>query len=59
MKQFGKILYRGELIRGRVEFVDAKARGSRAVLSKRETIVRRAPRTQTLAVRGFENWLRA
>lgn len=58
MGQFGKILYLGEPIRMRVGFVDTKMRGNRAVLSEREIIVRRASETQTLAVRGLENWLR-
>ena len=58
VKLSGEILYRGELTRVRVEFVDTKARGNRVVLSEGEIVVRRGPETQTPAVRGLENWLR-
>ena len=58
VRQSGEILYRGELIRVRVEFVDTKARGNRVVLSEGEIVVRRGPVTQTPAVRGLEYWLR-
>ena len=58
VRQSGEILYRGELTRVRVEFVDTKARGNRVVLSEGEIVVRRGPVTQTPAVRGLEYWLR-
>ena len=57
-RQSGEILYRGELTRVRVEFVDTKAHGNRVALSEEEIVVRRGPETQTPAVRGLENWLR-
>lgn len=57
-RQSGEILYRGELTRVRVEFVDTKTRGNRVTWSSGEIVVRRGPETQTPAARGLENWLR-
>lgn len=53
-----EILYRGDLTRVRVEFVDTKARGNRVSWSRGEILIRRGPATQTPAVRSLENWLR-
>ena len=57
-RKSGEILYRGELTPVRVEVVDTKARGNRVAWRDGEIVVRRGPETQTLAVRGLENWLR-
>ena len=57
-RQYGEILYRGDLTPVRVEFVDTKARGNRVSWSDGEITVRRGPETQTPAALGLENWLR-
>lgn len=58
-QQTGKIMYRGELTLVRVEYSDTKARGNCVMRYGGEIIVLRGPNTQTSAVRGLENWLRA